>query len=501
MNSDFGEFLVSLGRDYSLVLVVLGIAVLLLFYVKRRSSGVPHSVDGSRLSPGSSLASPALAKSESASLTLVDVPAKNSIEVVESDPLAEAAVYLEFGYFDHAAQVLRAYVDGAGRGNREVLRKLLHIYLRIERIDDYAEVVERLWDAGDDPTFVQSAILSGLASDVDNLQLRVLAESALGLGIEKLNKLLGIDDGVKALMIANDDELPDASQASVGDKTTSPAFSTNGHTAYRQVFRLIEGGVRLDASFSPEEKAMLRVFSHPAHEARLHRAEARLHRASGNWESMIDALRRAIAACPKALVNHADLLWVLYRRKRHDEYARSLWHLYSILNGAGRALRERFLGMGLALGQHQLLEELLRAGDHHHYEEVGRRFGLLPCDKSAERGLPLVEAAAGDAMECPSTTECDVLVEVDSYLQFGQIDEAIDVLERAIFDAPSEAHLYPVLFDLYDRMGALDRLMALSAGVRKVVQRPPEEIVPMMHSLQQRLQQRKQGGRGARGAE
>lgn len=500
MDSDFSGFLKSLGSDYSLLLIVLGIAALMLFLLRRRLQGVSHPDDEPQLPPKKSSAIPASVKPGFASSTLSDVPANNSIEVVESDPLAEAAVYFEFGYFDHAAQVLRAYVDGAGCGNREVLRKLLHIYLRIERIDDYAEIVERLWDAGDDPTFVQSAILSGLASDVDNLQLRVLAESALGLGIEKLNKLLGIDEGVKELMVANDDELSDASKAVAGDKA-APINVTNGHAAYRQTFRLIDGGMRLDASFSPEEKAMLRVFSHPAHEARLHRAEARMHRASGNWDSMIDALRRAIAACPTALVNHADLLWVLYRRKRHDEYARSLWHLYLILNGAGRALRERFLGMGLALGQHQLLEELLRAGGRGHYEEVGRRFGLLPRDGAAERRLSLVEAVAGEVLECPTTTECDVLVEVDSYLQFGQIDEAIDVLERAIFDAPSEAHLYPVLFDLYDRMDALDRLMALSAGVRKVVQRPPEEIVPMMHSLQQRLQQRKQGGRRVRGAE
>lgn len=436
---------------------------------------------------------------EAAPQSILEAPTRNSIEVAEADPLAEAVVYLEFGYLDHAAQTLRQYVDGPGSGNREVLRKLLQIYLQLGRIDEYADILERLWNAAEDQDFVQTAILDGLAVDVDNLHLRVVAESCLGLGPEQLRKLLGSDAVLveEQQLDVGPESLPPM-PAQVTESGSVQPSKSSGDRPLRLVQHLIRGGMRLPSSFSQEEKAMLSVFTHPVHEARLHRSEARLHIASGDLDAAEGALRRAIAARPLALVNFADLLWVLHRRKLLDEYAITLWRLYCVLNGAGRALRERFLGMGFALGQHQVLESLLQATDRRQLEEIGRQFCLLPAEKATSRKLQLVDVSRQEKESWPTDSPSDVLDEVNAYLEFGQIDQAIEILESAIINDPSDVRFYPTLLDIYDRMDELDRFIALSVKVKKLVQRPPEEVVPMMLSLQQRLQQRKQRGRRAR---
>jgi tetratricopeptide (TPR) repeat protein len=340
-------------------------------------------------------------------------------------------------------------------------------------------------------------MLSGLEIDIDNLQLRVLADSHLGLGPERLNKLLGADVVWEEDHNPVDDSEPALAATAVADPDLSQLNQGGGSRPPRLVLRLVEGGVRLTSSFSTEEKAMLRVFSHPAHEARLHRTEAQMHRAAGDLDAAAEALRRAIAVYPRALVNFAELLWVFHRRKRLDDFVHALWHLYSVLNGAGRALRERFLGMGLALGQHQILEALLQATDRQQIEEIGRQFGLLPAEKNATRKLQLIDAFRYEPDDQGTESAADVHEEVNAYLEFGQLDQAIELLEATIVNDPADPRFYPTLLDLYDRMDDLDRFTALSAKIKRLIQRPPEEVVPMMISLQQRLQHRQQRARRA----
>lgn len=498
------------GESSLLVIALLALLIVLLFVLrrsKRRSSGgyIPEGKARPSTSGLVTLAQTETTgrRSEADVHSILHAPAKSSIEVADADPLSEAAVYLEFGYFDHAAQSLRSYVEGQGKSNLDVLRKLLQIYLQLKRIDDYADILEYMFLAGEDRANIHEALLAGLEFDLDNLQLRVLAESALGLGPEQLAKLLGSDVQQESDQKTGHEQDAEAVPVAAVGAARSPQDVAESATADRDpsprlVLRLIEGGVRLTSLFSMEEKAMLRVFTHPAHEARLHRTEARMHSDAGNQDAAADALRRAVAVYPRALVNFADLLWILHRHGRLNEYAHTLWHLYAVLNGAGRALRERFLGMGLALGQHDILEALVQLTDHRQVEEIGRRFNLLPTD-GQERRLKLVETVEKDVLDVSLAGHADdVLKEVNSFLEFGQIDQAIEAIEAAILDDPGDPQLYPTLLDLYDRMDDLDRLTILSGKVKKLIQRLPEEVAPMMLGLQQRLQQKKQGGRRAR---
>jgi tetratricopeptide (TPR) repeat protein len=503
------------GENLLLFIALLALLVVLLFVLrrsKRRSSGgrIPEgkampSASG-RVTPARTGTTGRRSEAEAPS-DISHAPTKSSSsskEVADDDSLSEAAVYLEFGYFDQAAKSLRNYVEKQGKSNLDVLRKLLQIYLQLKRIDDYADILEYMFLAGEDRANIHKALLAGLECDLDNLRLRVLAEGALGLGPGQLAEVLGSDVQQESDRRAgHEQEVEAVPVAADGAARSAPGGAAESGTAGcdpspRLVLRLVEGGARLTSAFSMEEKAMLRVFTHPAHEARLLRSEARMHGAAGNLDAAADALRRAVAVYPRALVNFADLLWILHRQGRLNEYAHTLWHLYAVLDGAGRALRERFLGMGLALGQHDILEALVQSTDHRQIEEIGQRFNLLPTD-GQERRLKLVETVEKGVLDISLAGHAgDVLEEVNSLLEFGQVDQAIEVIEAAILDNPSDPQLYPTLLDLYDRMGDLDRLTVLTGKLKKLIQRPPEEVAPMMLSLQQRLQQKKQGGRYAR---
>lgn len=486
MGNGLLDFILSLAGDQQMVVVAGGVALLLLLLLWRRTQGKRPPARRPRArpsAPGAVLAE--TSQAEVGPRTIMEPPSKGAIEVTEVDPLAEVAVYIEFGYLEQAAQTLRWYVDGSGSNNPGALRKLLQVYHRMGRIDDYADILERLCDAGQDPGFVREAVLAGLTVDHDNLHLRVLAETRLGLGPEKLAELLGPRKA--SAPEAAPPAPPPRSDVRPAAPRPAPAPRERVTKAARPALHLVEGEAPLK-SLSAEEKVVLHIFANPAHEARLHLAVRDL-------DAAVPALRRAIAAQPRNLANFTELLRIFYVRRQIEEYAHTLWHLYSVLNGAGLPLRERLLGMGFTLGEHPLLEALAQSKDGRQVEAIGRQFGLIPAETiPAARKFQLVEVAQQGAPAPPLEAEKggDILKEVDAYLEFGQTEQALDSLEAAVIRNPMDARLYPPLLDLYERMDDLPRFAALTSKIKKLVQRPPEEVVPMMLNLYQRLQHRRQ---------
>jgi tetratricopeptide (TPR) repeat protein len=409
-----------------------------------------------------------------------DLGSLSTIEVREVDPLAEVEIYLQFGYLERAADTLRSYADSVGQSDREGLRRLLELYRRLGRIDDYAEILERLCTAGEGEVFAREAVLAGLAADPDNLPLRVVAETRLGLGVEQVNALIGYDAGAEPTPAEQGKSLEAAPPTAASQLGPAP---TSDPEAPRPILPLISGEAPL-ASLSEEEKAVLRAFAPPGQ-------AARLHLATHDLDEAVAALRQAIALQPKALSHFTDILKIFHARRQIDEYARTLWHLYCVLDGCGRPLRERLLGSGFALGRHPVFEALSKAKERRHLDAIGRHFGFLTEEPAPPKRLRLIDTF-GQPDNTFADPVTDALREAESYLDFGQIEEALAILEAAVLENPLASRLYPPLLDLYDRMDALPRLAALAAEVKRRVRRPPEEVVPMMTGLYQRLKQRKE---------
>ena len=77
--------------------------------------------------------------------------------------------------------------------------------------------------------------------------------------------------------------------------------------------------------------------------------------------------------------------------------------------------------------------------------------------------------------------------DVDSLLMYGQLDNAMELLEGSILEYPQESQLYIALFDLYERAEEWTRLENLLQELRSQVRSLPEEVVLAMSQLLQRF--------------
>ncbi|TCS73492.1 hypothetical protein EDC61_102270 [Sulfuritortus calidifontis] len=402
----------------------------------------------------------------------------DAITVSEADPLAEASIFIMYGYHDRAAELLRWYLDDAGEAQAQVLQMLGDAYLKLERVDDFADILERLLLLSGPGETQRQALLEGLKIDPENLQLRVLAINYFGLDVDQINALLGLEPVAPVPIDAPArPPVPAAADSEPGAPAASPGEQTSGN------LRLIEGRGPI-APLSQTEKLVVRSFLPPAQAARLHLA---MH----NHDEAIAALHRALRKQPNALVHFTELLKIHHGRRNVDEYARTLWHLYAALGNAGQSLKERLLAQGFSLGPHPLFEALAQARERGQIEAIGRQFGFHAADVMPMPKNPLVEIS-GTSRPTLDQAGGDVLQEVDSYLEFGQIDQAVEALESAILADPAAIHLYPPLLELYERMDDLRRLTELASGIKRRAQRPPEEVVAMMTGLFQRMKSRRE---------
>ncbi|MEW5892298.1 MAG: tetratricopeptide repeat protein [Pseudomonadota bacterium] len=405
-------------------------------------------------------------------------PDSGAITVNEADPLAEASIFIMYGYHDRAAELLRWYLDDAGEAQAQVLQLLCDSYLKLRQVDDFADILERrLLLAGAEPA-LRDTLLEGLRLDPENLQLRVLAINYFGLDVDQINALLGLEPAAPESTAESRQPqtrpTPDPGVAGAAESSLPPPATQSG---------LVDGRMPL-APLSQTEKLIVRSFTPPGR-------AAKLHLAMGNHDEAVAALHRALTKQPNALVHFTELLKIHQARRDIDEYARTLWHLYAALGNAGQSLKERLLAQGFSLGPHPLFEALAQARERSQIEAIGRRFGFHVADTMPLPKTALVEVSGADKPALAREGN-DILREVDSYLEFGQIDQAVKVLESAILADPAAIHLYPPLLELYERMDDLASLTELASGIKRRVQRPPEEVVAMMTSLFQRMKNRRE---------
>ncbi|CUA83392.1 MULTISPECIES: hypothetical protein [Gulbenkiania] len=386
-----------------------------------------------------------------------------AIGVSEADLLTEAEVFLQFGYTDRAADTLRRYVDQTSGATHELTR-LLGLYLELERIDDYGEILERLADLDImTPSSLEEAVLAGLQRAPSTLALRVFAEERLGWDVDTVACRLG-----HPLTVEPTPSVPSA-PVDTGPLAAAPR-PLEGSLV------LVEGDMPLAPPSAEERRALLGLAQRPR--------TARLLAAAGATREAVHAYRQALPAAQRPLSLLIDLLHLHYRHRDLPAYAKDAWHSFTLLGQYGHPLRERLLRMGFALGTHPVLEGLAEADSPAALEHLGRVHGYVAVPAPAPMGTPLV-AVEGPA---PSAVEAgqDPLEEAESYLAFGQTDLALAELEQAVAANPEDARCYPLLLDLYERLEASEQLHRLVDELRRRHLRPPREAAQRISQLRQR---------------
>ncbi|NDV13176.1 tetratricopeptide repeat protein [Crenobacter caeni] len=406
-------------------------------------------------SPVAQTAVPSAPDSADAGLAAEDA---NAIDVDAVDPKTEAQIYLSFGYVEQAAEVLRVHADQPGCADEETLATLCRLYLELHRPDDYCEILGRRNLAAAE---LEAAIRCGLKLERNHLGLRVLAEERLGLGPEAFSS------SAKAA--------PQVPHAATAKRPPVPAAAPTRPPEGEGMALVTANDTELGA-LSADETRVVRLFV-PA------RRRIRLFLAAEDAENALPAVREALGTQPDRPSLLIDLMQVHYLQRNVDGYARALWQFFVALGENGEQLRERLLHYGLAIGHHPAFAALAEATCRADLEAIGRRHGFAHVRHAPAMARQLVRRDAAT----PNDDSQPLLAEVDSYLTFGQFEEALAALETAITREPDNIPLYPVLLQLYERMDEPQRLAALRQCLAEGAAAIPDEAQALISACAKRL--------------
>lgn len=400
----------------------------------------------------------------------------------EVDALTEYKVYKQFGYHEKAAESLSQYLTSGSAAVSDGMRstlvnELVQLWLDAKKPDELAETLRQFSNLLTKAQ-TEDYIKQGLAVDKNNLNLRVLAEEVLGWGVQQTSAEIGERNGLDAP--AQSKQTKQKSRRAVAEAENEQKVADLASAKSRK--ELVTNSKYAGAILvHDEEKAALMGFMEPESGYRL--MKDRLA-----YDAAVSYANKAIRQANKPAALIIDALSLDYKNQNIDRFAQHLWQLYYTLGPYGRQVKERMLGWGLNLGEHPIFTQLEANPNEAQLREIGIANGFLDRGTSTQKAhrKPLIRTRTDDVSVKQTPAE-KVLRDVESLLMYGQLDEAMNLLEESILEYPSESQLYITLFDICERAEEWERLEQVLHKIRANIQHPPEEVVLAMSQLLQKI--------------
>lgn len=472
----------------AMIVGVIALAALAYFFFNQFKKKYARAAleDATHLKSKASLAGPNLTQAT----TILELPddGREEVSIEKVDLLTEYEIYIQFGYIDRAAKTLEAYLSSLPEPPLKLRKKLLEHFLSCDLIDNYASVLDGLIaDELLTKAEIGLALVEGLKRDRNNLNLRLTAETSLGWGPEEVLAHLG--ESLKDVLAKQESKpvkketvastLAEEVSLNVADYKILPTDSTN-----QLHYALIDGHSKFKELSNNEKRALI-GFMPP-------KRRARLLMAAGDYENAMRSLEVAIKDAPRPLALLIDLLHLDYVNKNIEAYAEHLWEFYFTLGDYGQAIKEKLLGIGYALGYHQVFYMLERAMSRQMLEAIGVECGYLGQSAGSRKfhHLPLVIETdiASSTTGQSASGERAVMEEAESQLNYGQVFQAIVTLEKGIYENPEAVQLYPMLLDIYERLDDKERFEQFSKKVREICIHLPMEAALSISHLSSRFQ-------------
>lgn len=391
------------------------------------------------------------------------------VSVQDVDALTEFNVYKQFGYYDKAAESLGDYLANSRSNDPKLIAELADLWLQAGNVDALAEVLNTYSGSFSRDQLTQY-VKDGLAVDENHLGLRVLAESNLGWSVKKTAEEIGEKTGLA--------DIPQTPAAKQKESTRAQAEAQTAAAGLTRKMLVSGNGVLRE--ISNDEKGAVLAFMQPEQ-------GVRLLKNSLTYDAATKYLNKAIRHSDKPAALLIDALTLDYRANNINGFADHLWNLYYTLGQYGRQVKERMLGWGYNLGPHPLFARLETNPSDAALREIGVQQGLIDGGSLKKARYQALVSENVDMVAEPRTPAERILKEVDSLLMYGQLDNAMNLLEESILSYPQESQLYIALFDLYERAEEWTRLETLLQELRGQVQTLPEEVVLAMSQLLQRF--------------
>lgn len=174
--------------------------------------------------------------------------------------------------------------------------------------------------------------------------------------------------------------------------------------------------------------------------------ESRLQISAGNSDNkVLDFLTHAVARKPGDLRSHIQRINIYIKRADYEGLYGALLDLFIALMNKGHPLRERMLKVSkpvLDQARYQFLYE--------HLDKGISAMDAVPLSSISVLAKGIVGTnKLVHKLHIGKNAERDALEEAHEHLEYGQVEEAQQVLEEAILKNPSREELYHELIDIY----------------------------------------------------
>ena len=420
-------------------------------------------------------------KEAEAEFTTANLSQPVKVSVQEVNALTEYKVYREFGYLDKASEALKAYLKSSTNQDAALYFELAETYLQAEQ---YENLVDFVLDNRNlfAPTQVEYLVKTGLEADANNLELRVLAEELLNWNVETINSQVLHDENKLKNGSVEKALVSQATALEVGElSNVHTAEASHRTVSLNQEDKLVMGH-GIVQNITQEELQVLSVML-PMDNA------VKLMRGFSDYETFSHKLNRVLPKLKNPASALIDALGLDYQNKNIEGFAKHLWELYSVLGKNGQNIKDKMLGWGFSLGQHDVFNRLAMVSNEQEVKDIGKEFGYRTVVRNVQNQFfPLVSDEAGVGLgKSLGRDVSSILQEADAYLMYGQLDEAMQALEQGIRAHKSEPQLYINLFELYERAEDWERLEEFSKQLRTDAGNLPEEVILAMSQLTQKL--------------
>lgn len=166
--------------------------------------------------------------------------------------------------------------------------------------------------------------------------------------------------------------------------------------------------------------------------------------------STLENLVHQITTEPKNLLTHLQRIYFCYSNHKSEQLYAALIDLFTILAGKGAALAQRMIYgtcSGISKAHQAALEKYLRADNLN--ELPGNQYTVL--SHSLLGTTQLVDKDKNTA------AQHDHLVLAHNFIEFSQLDSAIEVLEQGVQKEPDRKEMQELLLELYKSTHDLSR--------------------------------------------
>lgn len=424
---------------------------------------------------------------------VVPTPSVNT-PAAETNILDEVSIYLSYGHLEQAAESLEWYV----RHNTEDVHqrfRLLDIYQSIPDDKRFVALLRDMLERGliqkdvaQQYTIsclkicVGSEVLVGMASDL-GIREQPANKPNHKVGMlqqDPKNELENVHNRLKNVMISNADLDNDAGINSVNKayNTVSPPTSISGDN-------LVDGIQPIQDITEYEHDICLNFMGYEQ--------ACRMLIDANQYNYAIQFLQRCILFNPKDLNLRIALMRILYVHNDLKKYVENTLSLFIVLGQCGDSLKEKILEYGKNIGDGSAFMALnLYKNDPHKLVQMASDYNVyVPSEFLTAASYPLIEEELHTDELSHTVHHTDsVLQEFDSLLDYGQIEEAVSLLEQAVHAQPDNPVYYPHLLAMYDRMDAYDRFSVFIQSILNNNVQPNEDVLNHMLKLSESLQLR-----------